>query len=228
MNDKILTALKARYKSPAHVMAALGLDASLLRTPCGRDEEGEELSPAQRLHAILKGKLSAQELDVVGKLLAQLSGPEDEEGEPDEDDDDYYSEDEEATLGEGENEEQLGKGTIGKQQNPDPRTTSSGFPKYRESDPEKEAEDEPVVVRRVGLKNPGARARINVAGDTAAKAALDAALPNMARVGTADAFCFDASGANRNCVGHRPINASAKQRAGFAELFPGAAKIGSV
>lgn len=73
----IIEALKKKHGTPAGVMKALGLPVSLLYG--GALDEEPELDPAERLHRLLKGKLSAEELKAVGELLEQLANAEDEE-----------------------------------------------------------------------------------------------------------------------------------------------------
>ncbi len=119
----LVDALKAKYGTPANALRALGMPMSLLGGRHAMDEglstdelaslrkllakddasENESASPADRLHKILAGKLSPEELKRVGELLEQLSAPgeeEDEEGERADGDprdlgDEYEVEDEE-------------------------------------------------------------------------------------------------------------------------------------
>ena len=126
----LLTALRRKYKSPQAVLARLGMDAGLLRQ-CGDDEPEE----SAKLLEILRN-LKPKQIRALRDALAK-NDPDDEEGERADGDPRKNLGDEfEAELGEGENAEQTGSGSEGPQGNPDPRTTSSGFPKYRTADPE--------------------------------------------------------------------------------------------
>ena len=81
MNDPIVTALKARYRSPYEVMKKLGLDAALLRQPC-RDEGEEELSPTDKLRAIFASKYTPDQVEALMKIVAQIpAAGGDDEGE---------------------------------------------------------------------------------------------------------------------------------------------------
>lgn len=89
--NAITDALRRKYKSPAEVCRALGIPQSVLYGRHALDEELEEpKTPAERLHRILKDKLSPEEMKAVSELLEQLAKaePDDEEEEERADNDD--------------------------------------------------------------------------------------------------------------------------------------------
>lgn len=223
--NPLLTALRRKFKSPEAALKALGLDASLLKPSCRDDDETEvqtegsgEGDQIAKLFSILKNRLNPEELEAAGALIRELI----EAGS-----DDQFADDD-GVLSEGENEEQRGTGNVGKQTDPDPRTASTGFPKFREPDPTKEVKGEDLDDVWNGLKglnpkrhngkNSGAgESRSKIGG--AMDAGFRALVPNVERI-VVDGTPYTGFKHRRR----RPM--SAAELAEFNRLFPNLSRVG--
>lgn len=101
--SEIVNGLSQHFRTPQEALASFYAFDAMLKGKRAKDEEEAE-DPAQQLFALLKGKLSPEELERVGELLSELSGAgeESEEGERADGDDrpglkdhDEFEEDEE-------------------------------------------------------------------------------------------------------------------------------------
>lgn len=211
--NAIIDALRAKYRTPADVMRSLGLDASLLnsrdrateylkplkpardisRETLSGERDDEEIAtddPAERLHALLRDKLSEEELKAVGEILLEMAQGEEAE------------EDEDEARADGDEREGM--------------RDHDDFEEDEEPEPEERARSKDAALgARRGVKG----VRRAGAMDEAAALAFDARYPALARVSVDTSIVpLRHDGSIQNVTPRKSSDASASFAARFPAL----------